>query len=172
MRSLDEILKGFEAALELERELGVRSVELDRTLLVPIPQAAGDSPSVDSNKSDLIPLAFVHDRPLSVKAIEMMAKILEAMKLSAKETPIAVAPPIPAAELYVFLGAAALRRYLPGVRLGVNAWGKSPKGKDILLVRSPEDIVRYATPTPAVMQIKREMWQALRSVLPRLREKS
>ena len=34
MTALDYILDGLEAALELERELGVRSVEIDRNLLV------------------------------------------------------------------------------------------------------------------------------------------
>ena len=35
MNGLDGVLEGFEAALALERELGVRAVPLDRTLLSP-----------------------------------------------------------------------------------------------------------------------------------------
>ena len=36
MTALDYILDGLEAELALERELGVRSVEIDRALLAPL----------------------------------------------------------------------------------------------------------------------------------------
>ena len=36
MTTLDEILGAFEEALELERELGTRTVECDRALLMPV----------------------------------------------------------------------------------------------------------------------------------------
>ena len=42
--SLDEILGAFEQALELERELGTRTVECDRALLTPLRPAAPAAP--------------------------------------------------------------------------------------------------------------------------------
>ena len=40
METFDDILGAFEEALELERELGTRTVECDRALLVPLRPAA------------------------------------------------------------------------------------------------------------------------------------
>ena len=106
MTALDYILDGLEAALELERELGVRTVEVDRGLLAPAPQAVASRPppqvSAPSGTTaglktkdlgretrtgletrDARPamgdLVFLHDRPLSPKGVEMMAKIIPAM---------------------------------------------------------------------------------------------
>ena len=98
----------------------------------------------------------------------MMAKILAAMHQTVESAPIVVAPPIPEAKVYVFLGAAALAKYQPELRLADNSWGRSAKGKEILLVRSPEEIVRFATVTPAVKELKLKMWKALQEVMKRV----
>ena len=45
METFDDILGAFEEALELERELGTRTVECDRALLVPLRPAAPPSPA-------------------------------------------------------------------------------------------------------------------------------
>ncbi|MGN0845772.1 MAG: hypothetical protein ACI4RA_00115 [Kiritimatiellia bacterium] len=45
MESLDEVLTAFEEALELERELGTRTVECDRALLMPTCPAAAQRPA-------------------------------------------------------------------------------------------------------------------------------
>lgn len=47
MENLDEILGAFEQALELERELGARTVDCDRALLVPL-SASKPAPPVSS----------------------------------------------------------------------------------------------------------------------------
>ena len=44
MTDFDEILGAFEEALELERELGTRTVECDRALLVPMRPAPPPAP--------------------------------------------------------------------------------------------------------------------------------
>ena len=190
---LEYVLNGLEQALELERELGVRTVEVDRGLLdgekclVPsavVPRASGVtalgtrhqalgaiSPALGTQHQALgtnPSLVFIHDRPLSPGGVEMMAKIVTALGLTVDKAPVVVAPPIPNANIFVFLGFTALRKYMPGVRLEENAWGKSPKGKDVLLVKSPEEILRFATVTPAVKKMKEDMWRGLKAVKQRL----
>ena len=193
MAVLDYILDGLEAALELERELGVRTVEIDRALLSnetrdaaanrpiaqspnhPITQSSNhpitqspNHPIIQSPNHPIASLVFLHDRPLSPKGVEMVAKIIGALGLTAETAPVIVAPPIPNAKIYVFLGFPALRKYMPTLRIEENCWGKSPKGKDILVVKSPEEILRFATVTPAVEKIKRDMWRSLKAVKQRL----
>ena len=208
MAILDYILDGLEAALELERELGVRIVEIDRALLTDSASKVSglaSSPGEDarrqtldakwedarretgvakredvrretpdnrtieqSNSQAIASLVFLHDRPLSPRGVEMVAKIIGALGLTAETAPVIVAPPIPNAKIYVFLGFPALRKYMPTLRIEENCWGKSPKGKDILVVKSPEEILRFATVTPAVEKIKRDMWRSLKAVKQRL----
>lgn len=178
MNAVDFILDGLEAALEVERELGVRTIEVDRTLLAPAtadlppakpvaPRAVASAPA-PTKSAPPARLVFVHDRPLSPKAVEMMAKIVEALGQTVETAPVVVEPPIPNARVYVFLGFAALRRYMPELKLAENSWGRSPKGKDILVVRSPEEILRFSSVTPAVQKIKAEMWRSLKAVKQRL----
>ena len=169
MAVLDYILDGLEAALELERELGVRTVEIDRALLAnETRDAAINHPITQSPTHPIASLVFLHDRPLSPKGVEMVAKIIGALGLTAETAPVVVAPPIPNAKIYVFLGFPALRKYMPTLRIEENSWGKSPKGKDILVVKSPEEILRFATVTPAVEKIKKDMWRSLKAVKQRL----
>ena len=212
---LSFVLNGLEDYLELERELGVRSVEVDRSLLVatqPANAAAVEATretgasretrgvganaaaveatrGVDSQSVAIreirgsktpqvphdprapqvaptagVPFAFIHDRPLSPKAVEMMSKIIVALGQTTATAPIAVAPPLPKARFYVFLGNRALQKYLPGVRAEENHWFKTPKGLDALFVKSPEDIVRFSTVTPALQKMKQDMWRALKTI--------
>lgn len=185
---LDYILNGLEAELELERELGVRSLEVDRGLLKdsvrpvtgdvpiahtsstpdPVRPVAGDVP-IAHTPGTHFDFVFIHDRPLSPKGIEMMAKIIPAMGKTPETAPIVVATPIPQAKIYVFLGRAALNKYMAGMRVQEGVWFKSPKGKEIMLVKSPEEILRFATVTPAVKQMKENMWRALKVVMQRAR---
>ena len=177
------LLDGLEAALELERELGVRSIEVDRTLLtekaakVALPPCKASNPAgqpqrVPKSEAPKAPisrdLVFLHDRPLSPKAVEMVGKIIVALGRTAENTPVVIAPPIPQAKLYVFLGFGALRKYMPALKIEENTWGKSPKGKDILVVKDPEEIVRFGTVTPVMQKIKQDMWRSLKAVKQRL----
>ena len=202
---VDFILDGLEKALELERELGVRSVEIDRGLLgaekvveprlpsrvlspsgeatglktedvrreVPAGlETRGARPAVviqtirQSNNQTILPLAFLHDRPLSPAGVEMMAKILNA--LGKPDAPIVVAPPVPEAKVTVVLGGLALKKYFPGMKGEPGQWQKTPEGRDVLITYSPAYILRFGTVTPAVEKIKQDMWRSLKAVKQRL----
>ena len=197
---VDYILDGLAAALELERELGTRTVEIDRSLLTPpAPQAASApvqakpvappatpqpapvaapvapvarqvAPRPAPSASEQYDFIFVHERALSPKGVEMMAKIVVAMGKTADTAPIVVVPPLPKAKIVVALGPRALRMFFPGLRGSPGDWLKSSDGRDVLVSTSPEDIVRYATVTPAIQKIKVEMWRNLKVVMQRARQ--
>ena len=202
MNALDYILDGLEAALELERELGVRVVECDRSLLTPASRLpsnvsrlsgegletrdvrretrvgletrderpAANNRTIEQSNGRTIPdLAFLHDRPLSPAGIEMMAKIIEAMKRTAENSPIVVKPPMPRAKVLVVLGARALRKYFPEQKAEPGQWFRTPGGRDVLVTYSPEYILRFGTVTPAVQKLKQDMWRSLKAVVQRLK---
>ena len=205
MTALDYILDGLEAELALERELGVRSVEIDRALLAPLAPPGGSSGSSEPRSSsgsseprsvpppaaapqrttppplrptnppplqpsNLSPLDFVflHDKPLSAKGNEMMAKIIVALGKTSETAPIVVAPPIPAAKVCIVLGGLALRKWFPGRNVSPGQWFKDEKGRDVLVTYTPEYILRFGTVTPALKKIKQDMWNSLKSVLKRI----
>ena len=190
MDVVEYILDGLEAALELERELGVRTVECDRAVLAgetrptvgletkdlrretrtgletrDVRQAAGNRTIRQSGNQAILPLAFLHDRPLSEKGVEMMAKILNAM--GRPDAPIVVVPPAPQARVTVVLGGLALRKYFPGMRGEPGQWQKTPEGRDVLVTYSPEYILRFGSVTPAVQKMKKDMWTSLKAVVQR-----
>ena len=197
MTALDYILDGLEAELALERELGVRSVEIDRALLAPLAPPGGSSGSSEPRSSsgsseprsvpppaatpqrtnpptlqpsNLSPLDFVflHDKPLSAKGNEMMAKIIVALGKTSETAPIVVAPPIPAAKVCIVLGGLALRKWFPGRNVSPGQWFTDEKGRDVLVTYTPEYILRFGTVTPALKKIKQDMWNSLKSVLKRI----
>ena len=205
MTALDYILDGLEAELALERELGVRSVEIDRALLAPLAPPGGSSGSREPRSSsgsseprsvpppaaapqrttppplrptnpptlqlsNLSPLDFVflHDKPLSAKGNEMMAKIIVALGKTSETAPIVVAPPIPAAKVCIVLGGLALRKWFPGRNVSPGQWFTDEKGRDVLVTYTPEYILRFGTVTPALKKIKQDMWNSLKSVLKRI----
>ena len=198
---MEYVLDGLEAELELERELGVRAVEIDRALLshppaaapadragVPPPAApAGRAgvppPAADIRQPATVPepqpanhaplstsldFVFLHDRPLSQGGIEMMAKIVTAMKKTAETAPIVFNGERPAAKAYVLLGSGALRKWLPGVKGAPGEWVKDQAGNSYLVTYSPEFILRMGPPTPAVKEIKMKMWTSLKGVMQRV----
>ena len=202
MNALDYILDGLEAALELERELGVRVVECDRSLLTPasrlpsnVSRLSGEgletrdvrretragletrdarpvanNRTIEQSNGRTIPdLAFLHDRPLSPAGIEMMAKIIGAMKRTAENSPIVVEPPMPRAKVLVVLGARALRKYFPEQKAEPGQWFRTPGGRDVLVTYSPEYILRFGAVTPAVQKLKQDMWRSLKAVVQRLK---
>ena len=203
MNALDYILDGLEAALELERELGVRVVECGRSLLsvsaTRLPpnvsrlsgegletrdvrretrvgletrdeRPAANNRTIEQSNGRTIPdLAFLHDRPLSPAGIEMMAKIIGAMKRTAENSPIVVEPPMPRAKVLVVLGARALKKYFPEQKAEPGQWFRTPGGRDVLVTYSPEYILRFGTVTPAVQKLKQDMWRSLKAVVQRLK---
>ena len=198
MTALEYLLDGLEAELELERELGVRVVELDRSLLatpqVPSPVRAPSAsssnshshPSSSSNSSSRsnsnsptpplphsstpsLSFAFLHDRPLSPSGIEMMAKIVTAMHETPETAPIVFTGEKPSAKMYVVLGSEAMKKWYPGMRGAPGQWLRGRNGEDVLLTYSPEYLLRFGAATPALMKLKREMWTSLKGVMQRLR---
>ena len=188
MNAFDCILDGLEQALALERELGVRTVEMDRSLLADAKAGASalapaprkdlgrETPAVTPNRpiaqspnQPIASLVFLHDRPVSPKGVEMVAKIIQALGLTAETAPVVVVPPVPKAKIVVVLGGLALKKYLPGMRGEPGQWLRTPKGTDVLVTYSPEYILRFATVTPAVQKIKQDMWRSLKAVVQRLR---
>ena len=198
---MEYVLDGLEAELELERELGVRAVEIDRSLLSPPPAAAPTGragvpppasaagragvppPAADIRQPATVPepqpanhaplstsidFVFLHDRPLSPGGIEMMAKIVTAMKKTAETAPIVFNGERPAAKAYVLLGSGALRKWLPGVKGAPGEWVKDQAGNSYLVTYSPEFILRMGPPTPAVKEIKMKMWTSLKGVMQRV----
>ena len=188
MEVAEYILDGLEAALELERELGVRTVEFDRGLLAGAKMAeprlppkvlspSGERAGLETRDlrrespvelETILPLAFLHDRPLSPGGVEMMAKIITALGLTTETAPIVVAPPVPQAKITVVLGGLALRRYFPGMKGEPGQWQRTPDGRDVLITYSPEYILRFGAVTPAVKKIKEDMWRSLKAVRQRL----
>ena len=209
---MEYVLDGLEAELELERELGVRAVEIDRSLLSPPPAAAAvragvpppaaaavraavpppasaagragvPPPAADIRQPATVPepqpanhaplstsldFVFLHDRPLSQGGIEMMAKIVTAMKKTPESAPIVFNGERPAAKAYVLLGSGALRKWLPGVKGAPGEWVKDQAGNGYLVTYSPEFILRMGPPTPAVKEIKMKMWTSLKGVMQRV----
>ena len=198
---MEYVLDGLEAELELERELGVRAVEIDRSLLSPPPAAAPavragvpppaaaagragvPPPAADIRQPATVPepqpanhaplstsidFVFLHDRPLSPGGIEMMAKIVTAMKKTPESAPIVFNGERPAAKAYVLLGSGALRKWLPGVKGAPGEWVKDQAGNSYLVTYSPEFILRMGPPTPAVKEIKMKMWTSLKGVMQRV----
>lgn len=166
MDAVDYVLEGLEQWLEIERECGVRSLEVDRSLLAPaeVP-AAPAAPVAPAAAYDFV---FLHDKPLTPAGVEMMAKIVVAMGRTADTAPVIIAPPIPKARAYVVLGALALRKYFPGVRGEPGQWVKASNGSDLLITYSPAFILRFPTVTDAVKKMKRDMWSSLKGVMQRL----
>ena len=174
--SVEYVLDGLEAELELERELGVRVVEIDRALLSPSPAADIRQPATvpepqPANHAPLSPsldFVFLHDRPLSPGGIEMMAKIVTAMKKTPETAPIIFTGERPEAKAYVLLGSGALRKWLPGARGAPGEWVKDSEGNSYLVTYSPEFILRMGPVTPAVKEIKMKMWTSLKGVMQRV----
>ena len=190
---VDYVLDGLERWLEVERECGVRSLEVDRTLLTPAakptvevasvvgtgssspvrpasPSRMSSPPSPSSSSvtsTNIFDFVFLHDKPLTPAGVKMMAKIVNAMGRTADTAPVIVAPPLPQARAYIVLGALALRKYFPGVKGEPGQWVKSPDGTDALITYSPAFILRFPTVTEAVDKMKHDMWNSLKGVMQR-----
>ena len=197
--AIDYLLDGLAAALELERDLGARTVEVDRSLLGALrPQASSAQPlaapvapaaapmraqaaaapaavpastaRAASSPGGRYDFVFLHDRPLSQGGVEMMAKIILAMGKTAETAPVVIEAPVPPAKIAVALGAVALRKFFPALRGSPGQWLKSADGRDVLVSNSPEEILRFGEVTPAVKRIKMEMWRNLKVVMQRVRQ--
>ena len=182
MTSLDAILDGLADALELDRELGTRVIEIDRALLKAPETVAPAQPAVpaqpatprreamerDVAKPQGVRIAFLHDQPLSPESVTMMAKIVAAMNETADSAPILFTGERPLAQATVVLGARALRKWFPGAVGAPGQW-ISPGGiKNVLVTYTPEYFLRRGLSPETVQKLKREMWNSLKQVIQRL----
>jgi hypothetical protein len=194
----ESILEGLEAELALERELGVRVIECDRSLLVvnlapPVPSAATrpppapvhappavvqiqahrappqpPHPSAPAVSGALLDIVFLHDSPLAPAGAEMMAKIVAALGKAPEAAPVVYEAPIPRAKVYVVLGRLALKKWFPAVKAAPGQWVATELSQNVLVTYSPTYILRFAAAAPAVQQIKKSMWTSLKAVLQRI----
>lgn len=175
MTSLDSILDAVTAMLELERDLGTRTLECDRALLAapvaaspvpaavaPKPMAAATSPrpsapprdratarphehSPDPSSSAPLDFVFLHHAPLSGTAAEIMAKAVGALGKTSATAPVVTDLPIPKAKVYAILGERSRRKFMPQVPGAPGMWVKSPAGRDTLITYSPADDIAIHT---------------------------
>ena len=139
------------------------AADIRQPATVPEPQPANHAPLSTS-----LDFVFLHDRPLPQGGIDMMAKIVTAMKKTPESAPIVFNGERPAAKAYVLLGSGALRKWLPGVKGAPGEWVKDQAGNSYLVTYSPEFILRMGPPTPAVKEIKMKMWTSLKGVMQRV----
>ena len=193
MDAVDYILDGLAAELALERELGVRAMEFDRALLSPPPgrvavpgdrqpttgrvavlsdrQPATGRVAVPSDRQPAtgVDFVFLHDKPFSPGAADIIAKITAALGKTAETAPAVFAPPEPDAKVYVILGFAALRKWAPGAKAEPGQWVALPGSRRPALVTySPEWFLRFGTTMPNLKAKKKEMWDALKALQRRI----
>lgn len=115
-----------------------------------------------------LPFVFLHDKALTPAGVEMMAKIVLAMKATPETAPIVFTGELPPARVYIVLGSLALRKWFPGQRGAPGQWLRVGAGQDVLVTYSPNYILRFPTVTESVMAIKKSMWKSLQSVMLRV----
>ena len=181
--AVDYILEGLAKNLELERELGGFAMEFDRDFLAKLPeereakrgmegthetQATHGTEKTASSATPSYDYVFLHHAAITGPGVEMMAKLVTAMKKTPDAAPIVFTGEKPSAKIYVVLGTKALAKWYEGVSLAYGGWFKDV-GSEVLLVYSPEDIYRFGTNlSPAMIQKKREMWKSLQEAMRKI----
>lgn len=193
--AVDYILEGLAKNLELKRELGGFVMGFDRDFLATLPKeravesgisGPGDrsiksvthaAPATSAalqpcSSATSVPSAallydyvFLHHGPITGPGVEMMARLVTAMKRSPESAPIVFTGEKPAAKIYIVLGAKALAKWYGEVALAYGGWFKDADS-EVLLVYSPEDIYRFGVNlSSAMIQKKREMWRSLQEAM-------
>ena len=189
MSNVNEILTAFEEALELERELGTRTVEIDRALLrcSPAPMAtpargASDSREASSSSSGSsatsgsrassnssaagprADFAFLLECEPQGPVAELLPKMSEAIGYG----PDGVKVNDPSARVLIVLGSDAMAKWLPGVKARPGQWvqrGETPA----LITASPTKTYRFFGHDPAkIRALKLRLWADLKAALARL----
>ena len=189
----DQILEN----LELERELGTRTVEIDRALLLP-PQPESASAEAIADKSETrapqpetrnqkpetttpqsatpvapgssesCDIAFLTGRPLSPAGAEAMAKTFAAMKRIKPDVQV-VLNENRKSRVIVLLGSDALKKLLPTARPVRGQWIQL-NGVPAVMTFSPDYIFsHFQAGSPHERQAKSEMWEDIKSAVARLR---
>ena len=188
----DQILEN----LELERELGTRTVEIDRALLlppqpesasaeaiadksetpVPQPETRNQKPEtttpqsatpVAPGSSESCDIAFLTGRPLSPAGAEAMAKTFAAMKRIKPDVQVALNENRKS-RVIVLLGSDALKKLLPTARPVRGQWIQL-NGVPAVMTFSPDYIFsHFQAGSPHERQAKSEMWEDIKSAITRL----
>ena len=190
--TLNQILEN----LELERELGTRTVEIDRALLLP-PQPESASAEAIADKSETpapqpetrnqkpetttpqsatpvapgssesCDIAFLTGRPLSPAGAEAMAKTFAAMKRIKPDVQV-VLNENRKSRVIVLLGSDALKKLLPTARPVRGQWIQL-NGVPAVMTFSPDYIFsHFQAGSPHERQAKSEMWEDIKSAIARL----
>lgn len=188
--AVDYVLEGLARYLEVARETGVRAFEFDRAFLkelpvrreerpapaapAPAPAAArapaspAVTPASEPASGRVYDFVFLHHAALDAAGVEMMAKIIGALGRTAETAPVLFTGELPAAKAYVVLGSLALAKWFPGLKGRPGEWLRREDGVPVLVTYSPGRILCFKTVTPAVMEMKRGMWQSIKSVERRI----
>ena len=183
----DQILEN----LELERDLGTRTVEIDRALLIPpkpaqehitsetngVPAKGVSSDSrTDGDKDaflDDAPCAvcdilFLSGRPLSVAGQEAIQKTIVAMKKIKTDVSVRLNEDV-RAKVIVLLGSDALKKLQPNAARPIRGRWMTIKGIPTLPTFSPDYIFsHFQAGSPSSIAAKRDMWNDIKAALARL----
>ena len=183
----DQILEN----LELERDMGTRTVEIDRALLVPpkpahehvTSEANGDSakevssdPRIGGEKSIIsanapsavCDILFLSGRPLSAAGEEAILKTIAAMKKIKADISVLLNEDV-RAKVIVLLGSDALKKLPPNAARPVRGRWMTIDGVPTLPTFSPDYIFsHFQAGSPSSVAAKRDMWNDIKSALTRL----
>lgn len=181
------VLDALESVLALERELGARTVEMDRSLLRdgPPPElhpAASVKPAAaparpiapaGGTATAIASYAFIFDRMPEGAVEEMVVKMMAAMKCPAgaiiRVEAAAAAKKRPNARIYVVMGSDARKIFMPSKPAARGLW-TDVDGVPTLVTYSPARLLRfYANDPEQLKKSKLEMWHDLQSAMARLK---
>jgi len=147
--------------------LGSDRAEVAKTLKDPNKTLTDSKQTLIDSNPTLGPYDFVflHHDKLSQGGVEMMAKIVTAMKKTPDTAPIVFVGERPSARVYVVLGGIAMKKWFPELRCSPGQWAKGARGEEVLVTYSPEYILRLGPETPAVKKLKLAMWTSLKGVM-------
>lgn len=190
MDIFDEII----ANLELEKELGVRTVEIDRALLLPpkapavrepppreepvreeptaerrLPVAEPQAAREEPKPPEMRDMAFLTAGAFSAEGEALLAKMIQSTGRAPGDVlRLTAAPFAGGARVAVVMGADALRLYAPGARAPLGGWttvGRTPA----VVTYSPDRLLRFFGKDPAKLREgKLATWNALKEAMRRI----
>ena len=197
MSNVNEILTAFEEALELERELGTRTVEIDRALLRCSPEAmaapargasdsrenSGSSATSGSRASSGSSMPrlpeTVNDSSAAGARADFafllegepqgpVAELLPKMSEAIGYGPDGVKVNDPSARVLIVLGSDAMAKWLPGVKARPGQWVQRGE-TPALVTASPTKTYRFFGHDPAkIRALKLRLWADLKAALARI----
>ena len=197
MSNVNEILTAFEEALELERELGTRTVEIDRALLRCSPEAmaapargasdprenSGSSATSGSRASSGSSMPrlpeTVNDSSAAGARADFafllegepqgpVAELLPKMSEAIGYGPDGVKVNDRSARVLIVLGSDAMAKWLPGVKARPGQWVQRGE-TPALVTASPTKTYRFFGHDPAkIRALKLRLWADLKAALARI----